>query len=146
MRYFGVFAASAAIRAKVIRKPGESLGRGCAAAPRPSDAELNDEALRRALEDELALDRMALSPLRTPECIRRLDWAPLLQWVFRLGFLECPRAGGATSRRSSPAESWRAGSSRSTGSKPPGRPSPTPAPGRGRSASICIRVGTQYPV
>ncbi len=84
VRTFGAFVASAGIRAKVIRKPGGPRRRACVAAPKQSDRDLDEEALRRAVRDELGFDPLTLGPARMPERTRHLDWASLLQkvWTF----------------------------------------------------------------
>jgi hypothetical protein len=82
VRYFGVFAPSAGIRAKVIREPAMRRHRGCEAAARHSDTGLDEEAVRTALRDELGFDPLALGPPPMPDRARRLDWASLLHRVF----------------------------------------------------------------
>jgi hypothetical protein len=82
VKYFGVFAPSAGIRAKVIREPAMRRHRGCEAAARHSDTGLDEEAVRTALRDELGFDPLALGPPPMPDRARRLDWASLLHRVF----------------------------------------------------------------
>ncbi len=60
MRYFGVFAARARLRAKVIREPAERRRGRCAAVEEQSVTELDEEAFRRAVRDELGFNPLAL--------------------------------------------------------------------------------------
>ena len=83
VRYFGVFAARAGLRARVIRKPTRRRRRGCEPASEQSAAGLSDEAIREALSEELGFNPLALGPPPMPERARRLDWASLLQRVSR---------------------------------------------------------------
>jgi hypothetical protein len=82
VRYFGVFAASAGIRAKVLLKPTERRRRSCAAGPMQRDTALDEEAMPRGLRDELGFNPLALAPPPMPARARRLDWASLVQRVF----------------------------------------------------------------
>jgi hypothetical protein len=93
VRYFGVFAAGAGIRAKVIRKPGERRRRACVAAPIQRDADLDEKELGRALRDELGFNPLALGPPPMPQRTRRLDWASLLQRVYQADVLHCACGG-----------------------------------------------------
>jgi hypothetical protein len=82
VRYFGVLAPSAGVRAKVIREPALRRRRGCEAVQERSDTGLAEEAVRAALRDEIGFDPLALGPPPMPERARRLEWASLLERVF----------------------------------------------------------------
>jgi hypothetical protein len=55
----------------------------------------DEEAVRAALRDELGFDPLALGPPPMPERARRLEWASLLERVFKEDILQCASCGGS---------------------------------------------------
>jgi hypothetical protein len=138
VRYFGVFAPSARVRAKVIREPALRRRRACKAA-KDSDPGLDEEAVGTALRDELGFNPLALGSPPMPERARRLDWASLVHRVFQEDILQSAACegrrevtafipGGPIAREI--LEDW--------GSTPPAHSPPRLALGRIRSTSTCI--------